>query len=76
MITQIKLYKNGDSSINTEFNLRSNQKVEEMKKEISEKLRLTGYQKMRFFNVTGVEIFVDDFVYIKNGDILYVSKGN
>ena len=47
-----------------------------MIKEISEKLRLTGYQKMRFFNVTGVEIFVDDFVYIKNGDILYVSKGN
>ena len=46
-----------------------------MMKEISEKLKITGNKKIRFFNVTGVEIYPEDFIYIKNGDILYVSKG-
>ena len=75
-IMQIKLFKNGDGSTNTEFSFRSNQKFDNMLKQISEKLKFTGYKKLRFFTVTGVEIFLDDFVYIKNGDILYVSQGN
>ena len=46
-----------------------------MIKEISEKMKIAVYRKIRFFNVTGVEIYPEDFIYIKNGDILYVSKG-
>ena len=35
-----------------------------------------GFHQLRLFNHEGVEIMEDDLEFVKNGTLLYASKGN
>jgi len=71
----IKLYKNGDQSVAAEIKLRRNQKMSDIQREIEHKLHLKAAKQLRFFNQEGLEIFEDDLEYMKDGEVLFVSKG-
>ena len=37
---------------------------------------MTNVQKLRLFNIEGVEIYAEDMDYIADKSVLYVSKGS
>ena len=46
---------------------------------VNDELRLTKsdpLKKLRLFNESGVELYEQDLQFVKDGDLLYVSKGD
>jgi MAP/microtubule affinity-regulating kinase len=72
---KLKLFRNGDSTITCDYALRSQIRMEDFFKDITDKLKLHGAKKLRLFNQNGVELYPEEFDYIKNGDVLFISKG-
>ena len=50
--------------------------MSDIQREIEHKLHLKAAKQLRFFNQEGLEIFEDDLEYMKDGEVLFVSKGN
>ena len=39
-------------------------------------MELGNYKRLRFFKDGGLEIYEDDFKYLKSNEAIYISKGN
>ncbi|CAK75963.1 unnamed protein product (macronuclear) [Paramecium tetraurelia] len=70
----IKIYRNGDSNLCCTVTIRDNTKFHEIRKTLQQKWD-TYFNRLRLFNQEGVEITEDDIDYIKNGTVLFASKG-
>lgn len=71
---QIKIYRNGDSNLCCILTIRDNSKFSEIRKSLQSKWDIY-FNRLRLFNCEGVEITEDDLDYIKNGTVLFASKG-
>ncbi len=76
-----KLYikLNGNSTIGCKINLKGYKKIKlhKMLEEIASKLNIktNDINKLRLFNFQGLEIYKEDLNFIKNGETLYISRG-
>ncbi|CAD8142472.1 unnamed protein product [Paramecium pentaurelia] len=70
----IKIYRNGNSNLCCTLTIRDNTKFSEIRKSLQQKWD-TQFNRLRLFNQEGVEITEDDLDYIKNGTVLFASKG-
>lgn len=71
---QIKIYRNGDSNLCCSVTLRDNMKFHDIRRYLQQRWDVK-FEKLRLFNQEGVEQTEDDLDYIKNGTVLFASRG-
>ena len=71
---KVMVYRNGRSELKYEIKLTSPIRMSDIRKILESKLE-RGFNTLRLFNPEGVEITEDDLEFVKNGSILYASKG-
>lgn len=77
---RISFKQNGNSTVCTDLVLRSNERLSfnSILETLNSKLgfHLNDISKLRLFNIEGMELYEEDLRFLKEGEVVYVSKGD
>lgn len=75
IIVQLNVYRNGNPAAVIRYKLKESLSLQEHVNYLKHKFKFKETDKLRIFNTEGLEIYPEDFKYLKDDSSIFISKG-